>query len=270
MRTAFTCDDLEKARSALLATAVDWFKRDPHVLGIFLGGSIAAGSSDAYSDIDLRIVVEPEQHPHFVEKRREIPKHWSGFLFNEWLPGTQHCVSHFHPFGKVDIFYYDAAKLTPSPWYRLPIKILHDPTGVVADLMKRSEALMFKVAEEDVDFSISKGLAAAHEAYRRAKRGELFDAQTLLDELRHHMMQADDWLEDRSPATIVTAKFEKRASARVLADLAMSYPPCEGEAILAALRLLVGGYRNQVLALHEKFQLSRPRENDMAALDIVA
>ncbi len=84
------------------------------------------------------------------------------------------------------------------------------------------------------------------------------------------MVQADDWLEVRTPATMVTAKFEKRASARVLADLAMSYPPCEGEAILAALRLLVGGYRYQVLALHEKFQLSRPRENDMAALDIVA
>ncbi|MCJ9746046.1 MULTISPECIES: hypothetical protein [unclassified Neorhizobium] len=74
-----------------------------------------------------------------MEKRGEIPKQWPGFLFNEWLPGTQHCVSHFQPFGKIEIFYHDAAKLTPSPWYRPPIKILHDPAGIAADLLKRSE-----------------------------------------------------------------------------------------------------------------------------------
>lgn len=270
MRTSFTREDLEKARSDLLATAVGWFKTEPGVLGIFLGGSIAAETADAYSDIDLRIVVEPKQHPHFVEKRREIPTQWPGFLFNEWLPGTQHCVSHFQPFGKIDIFYYDAAKLTPSPWHRLPIKILHDPAGIVTDLVKRSEGLTFTVAEEDVDVSISKGLAAAHETNRRAKRGELFYAQTLLDELRHHMMQADDWLHDRAPETTVMAKFDKRASGTVLTDLTMSYCLREGEAILAALRSLVRTYRSQVLALHEKRQLSRPLKNDMAALDIVA
>ncbi|MCJ9670062.1 MULTISPECIES: hypothetical protein [unclassified Neorhizobium] len=121
-----------------------------------------------------------------------------------------------------------------------------------------------------MDFSTSKGLAAAHETYRRARRGELFYAQKLLDERRHHIMRAYDWLHDRAPETIVMAKFDKRASARALADLTISYCPCEGEAILAALRSLAGGYLNQVLALHEKFQLSRPLKNDMAALDIVA
>lgn len=270
MRTLFTRDELEKARSDLLATAVGWFKGDPNILGIFLGGSVAADRADAYSDIDLRIVVAPERHSHFVGKRQEIPKQWPGFLFNEWVPGTQHCVSHFQPFGKIDLFYYDAAKLTPSPWYGLPIKILHDPTGIVTDLVRRSEGLTFTVKDEDVDFSISKGLAAAHETYRRVERGELFYAQSLLDELRHHMMQADDWLHDRTPETMTMAKFEKRGSCAVLADLDKSYCPCEGEAVSAALRSLVRGYRNQVLALHEKFQLSRPLKNDMAALDIVA
>lgn len=270
MRTPTTSNNLETARSVLLAVASDWFKRDPHVLGIFLGGSIAAESADAYSDIDLRIVVAPERHSHFVENRQEIPKQWPGFLFNEWVRGTQHCVSHFQPFVKIDLFYYDAANLSPSPWYRLPIKILHDPTGIVTDLVQRSEGLTFTVTEEDVDFSISKGLAAAHETYRRAQRGELFYAQTLLDELRHHMMQADDWLHDRTPETTVMAKFDKRASGKILTDLARSYCPCESDAILAALRSLVRCYRNQVLALHDKFQLSRPLKNDMAALDKVA
>ncbi len=150
MKTPITRDGLEEARNNLLATALGCFKTDPNVLGIFLGGSIAAGSADAYSDIDLRILVKPERHSHFVEQRRQIPKQWPGFLFNEWVPSAQHCVSHFQPFGKIDIFYYDATALTPSPWYRLPIKILHDPKGIVADLVKRSEGLQFTVEEDDV------------------------------------------------------------------------------------------------------------------------
>lgn len=264
-----TRDDLENARNDLLATALRYFKADPGVLGIFLGGSIAAGSADAYSDIDLRIVVKPELHSHYVEQRQQIPKHWPGFLFNEWMPNTQHCVSHFQPFGKIDIFYYDAAALTPSPWHLLPIKIVHDPKGVVADIVNRSKGLPFTVGDDDLDFSISKGLAAAHETYRRAMRGELFYAQTLLDELRHHIMQTDDWLHDRTPETAVIAKFDSRASGDVLTILGSSYCPCEADAILKALHSLVQLYRNQVLALHKKFRLSRPIENDITALKVI-
>lgn len=266
---SITRNNLESARNDLLATAVNRFKTDPNVQGIFLGGSIAAGSDDAYSDIDLRIVVRPERHSHYVEQRREIPKQWPGFLFNEWVPNAHHCVSHFQPFGKIDIFYYDAAALTPSPWYRLPIKILHDPKGVVADIVNRSKGLPFTLGDDDVDYSISKGLAAAHETYRRAMRGELCYAQTLLDELRLHMMQADDWLHDRTPEAAVMAKFERRASRDVLTVLRSSYCPSEGDAILAALRSLLHAYRNQVLALHQKFQLSRSVENDITALKAI-
>jgi hypothetical protein len=269
MKTPITKDDLEKARNDLLATAAGCFKADPDVLGVFLSGSIAAGNTDAHSDIDLRVVVKPERHSHFVQQRRQIPKQWPGFLFNEWIANAQHCVSHFLPFGKIDIFYYNSAALAPSPWYRLPIKILHDPEGIVADLVKRSQGFPFTIGEDDVDFSISKGLAAAHETYRRAMRGELFYAQTLLDELRHHMMQADDWLHDRTAETTVMARFEGRASSDILIALMCSYRPCEGDVIVAALRALARVYRNQVLALHKKFQLSRPIENDLAALKTI-
>lgn len=124
--------------------------------------------------------------------------------------------------------------------------------------------------EDDLDVSISKGLAAAHETYRRAMRGELLYAQTLLDELRQHIMQADDWLGERTPETAVVAKFDARASAEALAVLNASYGPSEVQAILAALRVLVAFYRDQVLALHDKFRLQRSRENDLAALDVLA
>lgn len=262
-------DSLSSARDRLLSFAVAHFSADARVAGLFLGGSLAAGSADAWSDIDLRVVVTPESHTAFVDQRCEIPSRWPGFVFNEWVPGAQHCVSHFAPFGKVDIFYYDAAHLNPSPWYRLPIRVLHDPGGLVADLLARSRDLPFIVSERQVDYSISKGIAAVHEAYRRARRGELFYAQALLDELRQHVMQADDWLNARTPETTVMAKFDRRGSAEVRVALGASYAPCDADAILTAVRSLVPLYRDQVVALHRQFTLSRPLENDLAALNVV-
>ena len=84
--------------------------------------------------------------------------------------GAQHCVSHFRPFCKIDIFYLSEEGLKPSPWYGLPHTILHDPSGVIITLSARSKGLSFATSIEEVDHSISKGLAAAHEAYRQAHR----------------------------------------------------------------------------------------------------
>lgn len=65
---------LSVARDRLMSVALDHFSVDPDVLGIFASGSLAAGTSDAYSDIDLRVVVRHERHNWFVEHRRDFPK----------------------------------------------------------------------------------------------------------------------------------------------------------------------------------------------------
>jgi hypothetical protein len=67
-----------------------------------------------------------------------------------------------------------------------------DRHGAIEKMLQASQHLQFEVTDEDLDFSISKGLAAAHEVFRRTRRGELVFAQTLLDDLRFHMIQADD------------------------------------------------------------------------------
>ncbi len=258
------------SRGRLLAVALERFASDPDIVGVFLGGSVAAGTADAYSDIDLRVVVKPEKYADFVARRREIPTEWPGFLFNECMPGAQHCVSHFQPFGKIDVFYLTADALKPSPWYTLPIKILHDPSGLIAALLTQSKALEFTTSVEDIEHSISKGLAAAHEAYRRAKRGEFLYAQTLLDEVRHHIMKADDLLFGRTPYTAVHAKFDKRGSPEVIEALAASFCGYVGPEIEAALGRLVQLYQRQVIALHKKFPLMRPLESDLGALDVIS
>jgi len=152
------------ARDQLLAIARQEFESNVDVVGLFVAGSLAAGSHDAYSDIDLRVVVKPEKQQWFIEHRREIPRAWPGFLFNEWRPGTRHCVSHFRSFVKIDIFYFGENDLQPSPWHALPITILLDCHGAIQRMVRASEHLEFDVTDEDLDFSISKALAATHAA----------------------------------------------------------------------------------------------------------
>src|SRR5262249_49853325 len=79
---------LVAARDRLLATAQDYFARQGGVVGVYVAGSLPAGTADAYSDIDLRVVVETAAHRDFVGRRLDIPRGWDGFLFNEWVEGA--------------------------------------------------------------------------------------------------------------------------------------------------------------------------------------
>jgi len=261
---------LVTARERLLEVATGYFAREPGVAAVYLGGSLPAGTADAYSDIDLRVAVEPDRHRDFVRRRLEIPRLWDGFLFNEWVEGAIHCVSHFRPFLKIDIFYLDKSTLAPSPWLGLPIAILHDPEGIVGDVVARSRGLGFAPVEDELSRSVSKGIAALHEAYRRIRRGELIYSASLIDELRYHMALADDWIHGRTPPSFALSRFERRASAAALGALAASYVSIDDASRLdGVLRVLGECYRAQVVALHERFRLDRERARDLEAIDIV-
>lgn len=256
-------------RERLLSNVVDFFGLDSAVVGVFLGGSIPAGEADAYSDIDLRVVVIAEEHARFIASRLEMPKQWSNFLYNEWLEGAQHCVTHVKPFGKIDIFYLSLANYRPSPWYKLPTRVLYDPKGVIAEVVEKSRDLVFQITEEEVDRSLSKGLASAQEVYRRICRGELFFAQSLLDSIRHHMIQADDWINHRPPQAVTFSKLEKRASESIIQAFRQSYVGLDRRQIEKAFRELFRVYRQQIIELHNQFLLRRSLENDLYAVDLI-
>jgi predicted nucleotidyltransferase len=237
---------LTQARDRLLRDFVDLFSSDPAVVGIFAAGSVAAGNADAWSDIDLRVLVPHEKHAFFVNQRRDIPKKVGGFLFNEWLHGAVHCISHFRDFVKVDVFYLDASAFGPSPWYGLPILILYDPTGIIKDVVEKSKGVSFQLDPQEIDRSVSKGVSAIHEAYRRLRRGELVFVQSLLDELRQHMALADDWIHRRLPQAVPFSRLEARASDSLLRAFQQSFAVLDERPLATALRTLAIHYRGQI------------------------
>jgi hypothetical protein len=237
------------------------------VVGIFAGGSLAAGNADPWSDIDLRVLVVHEKHASFVSRRREIPKKVSGFLFNEWLHGAIHCISHFSDFVKVDVFYLDASTFVPSSWYGLPILILHDPTGVIREVVEKSKNLHFQLDAQEIERSVGKGVAAIHEAYRRLRRGELVFVQSLLDELRQHMAFADDWIHRRPPQAVPFSRLETRAGDSLLRVFQQSFVALDERVLGTALRTLAvhyGGQIEQLVGLSEV-----PLRGHMQALGLV-
>jgi hypothetical protein len=89
----------------------------------------------------------------------------------------------------------DTGNVPASPWFKLPATIFLDRDGLVQSTLATSQRLtMSPPPNTEVSRVLSKALAGAHEVVRRARRGELFFAHSLLDELRSNMTRLDAWL----------------------------------------------------------------------------
>jgi nucleotidyltransferase-like protein len=254
-------------RDRTLARMVQYFLDQKGTKALFLSGSVAAGQTDEYSDIDFRVVVDPPFYEEFLARRMTAPAPWGDLLFNQCRPGTNHSVSHFRPFFKVDTFYYRPHELLPSPWYTLPTRVLFDPGQIIQRIIQESRGLRFVPTIEQVEHSINFGLAAAHEVLRRVSRGELAYAHSILDELRRALVDADDYLHERPWYGF--SHLETRAEASFVATIHGSYCSLDKEAICESLARLAEVYREQVVALHRRFGLERDLGNDVDSLDII-
>ena len=262
--------ELVQAREALLVRTVSFFTERPDVVGIFLAGSLPAGSADAYSDIDLRVIATPEEQLRLVRGRLEWPTHWGDLLFNEWLDGTEHCVSHFRPFLKIDVFYWTQSIFRPSPWFKMPAKVFVDRDGLVQRVLTESQSLAFPApSPNEVSLILSRALAGAHEVVRRARRGELHFAQSLLDELRSHMVRLDGWIQGLAPSSSHDLKLSSRLSPTLANALTLSYVGLNAADLDDGVVALSEVLRQQIRELHRKFQLNRPLTSDLSAVDLV-
>nr|WP_306798815.1 aminoglycoside 6-adenylyltransferase [Oceanobacillus saliphilus] len=163
---------------------------DDQVLAFFYGGSIGNGNTDVFSDIDLRVVVEPDKIKEYISNKNERAKNWGEVLYFEDLhPSSIYTVAHYNCFVKVDIFYYTPANIQPSTWLK-KIKIIKDTDGMMADTLIRSMAISYKPSVEEFEIWRTKFFAYLHEAYRRMMRKEYYYALNCIDKLRLSMSTA--------------------------------------------------------------------------------
>lgn len=175
---------LPKRRNEILESAMDDLTKDKHVIGIYLGGSLAKDNFDVYSDIDLHIIVAPDRKKDFIKDKRNRSKNWGNVLFYEDSSAfSPVVVTHFDCFVKVDSWYHSPEDLEPSIWLK-GLKSLYDPNGIIHKVLEESSLLEYKPSKEDVEFWRRKILAFIHETYRAVMRNEHYYALSNLDRIR--------------------------------------------------------------------------------------
>lgn len=149
--------------------------------GIFLGGSLANQTADAYSDIDFRIVLDDALNP------TDVLLHCLNTLTDCLFIEEQHphfAVVHFRQFVKLDLFIYRKSQVQPSLWLR-DIAILQDKHGFLQAIKEASQKLEFTLEQAQLNHYLVKYYAYLHEYLRRTKRGESNYALHCLLGMRH-------------------------------------------------------------------------------------
>ncbi|MDJ0692497.1 MAG: aminoglycoside 6-adenylyltransferase [Xenococcaceae cyanobacterium MO_188.B32] len=261
----FSPRELCTARQDLIDNIVEYFLSKKGIEALYIQGSVAAGSTDEFSDIDFRVVIQPDFYEQIISERFFAPRQWGKWLYNEWAGNSWVCVSHYKPYNKVDMLYFQSKALQPSPWYLLPTQVIYDPKDLLREVIQASEGLEFALDIGEVDRLISKGLAYAEEVYRRVMREEFFYAQSQLDSFRGIMMQLDDHFRNSpsSSGSGSASHFEQRGSQTLIKTLQLSYTQLDKQSLLNALGELLKIYQQQVVELHKTLSLPRDREVDL-------
>lgn len=177
-------ESLPKHRDVILKNALKDLKTDSNVLAIYLGGSLAKGSIDNYSDVDLHTIVTSEKKADFIKDKRNRAEKWGEVLFYEdFNPYSPVVVTHYDCFVKVDSWYHSAKEIVPSIWLK-GLKVLYDPNNIISNVIKESSNLVYKPSSEEVEFWRGKLLAFIHETYRAVMRDEIYYALSNLDRIR--------------------------------------------------------------------------------------
>ena len=123
----------EAVRAFAVRTAVD-----DRVLAAFLGGSLASGTDDEFSDLDLYVVARPESYDALVSDHAGLLAAMGSTLYHHVTPdfeGLGFPMVHFALEGGVsgEIAICDQGSMMRT--HGGPYEVLHDPEGILAGVV---------------------------------------------------------------------------------------------------------------------------------------
>jgi len=191
--------NLPQVRKNLLNRAIENFKSQNAVVGIFLGGSIAKNNEDLFSDIDLRIVVTEDQFDEYIQRKHHLMSELDQVLFFEDMnANAPFTIAHYSNFIKIDLFIYTFSRIQPSIWFS-GILIVFDPSERLQEALKSSNDLKYQVTKGEVEIWMGKVYSYIHEVYRRVVREEYYYALTMINNLRSFIVNGWDMEVNRLP-----------------------------------------------------------------------
>ena len=261
----------------MLGRAIARLREDDRVVGLVVGGSLAHGAADHYSDVDLYVVVREGAFDGVLAERGTVAEAAGSQLFAfdvDPVPGgsTDRIVVYEGPDGfpiKFDLMYLKESDLGPAPKWA-GCQVLKDAGGCVGAVVARSKGLAPpQPTTEELLALNQKFWTWCWYVFGKIIRGELWEALDGLHNIRSlAIVPLLDWAAERPHEGYrrLEGKLDPETASRVAATLS----PLEPGALYAALRAEVGlfrGLRATVFGRHGLAFDPAPEETLEAEMD---
>jgi predicted nucleotidyltransferase len=251
--------DLLPAHRVLLERAVGYFRDDDRIAGMILGGSLARGAADFYSDVDLYIVARDESFEAVFAERDDAAESLGSPLFRfavDPFPGgsRDYIVTYPGP-AKLDLMYHRESEIGPDQEWAGRL-VLVDDSGSLATVISRS-------ARSRPDRPEPKTLLALNQrfwtwcwyAFGKIERGELWEALDGLHSIRTlALVPLLDWSAERRHEGY--RRLERKTNQEQASRLSATAAPMRAQALHAALRAEVELFRELRSSVLERYGLS--------------
>ena len=224
-----------------------------------MGGSLARGRADFYSDVDLYVVVRNGAFEEVFAERAPIAEAVGSPLFAfdvDPVPGgsTDHIVLYEGPV-KFDFMYLRDSDLEPHPKW-VGCAVLKDTDGRVGTVVARSEALgPPRLSAEDLSELNQRFWTWCWYLFGKIERGELWEALNGLHSIRTlALVPLLDWTTESRHEGYrrLERKTNQEHASRLLATVA----PMRAQALHAALRAEVELFRELRAAVLDRYGLT--------------
>lgn len=235
------------------------FRDDIRAVGLVLGGSLAQGGADFYSDVDLYVVVRDGAFADVFAERNSTAEAVGSPLFNfavDPVPGgsTDQIVVYDGPV-KFDFMYLRESDLRPHPRWDGCV-VLKDTHGRVGSVVARSEALgPPRPRAEDLSELNQKFWTWCWYAFGKIERGELWEALDGLHSIRSlALVPLLDWTAERPHEGY--RRLERKTNREQAARLSATVAPVRATSLHAALRAEVELFRELRAAVLDRYGLT--------------
>ena len=247
--------DLPAAHSALLQRVVDHFRDDRKVVGLVLGGSLAHGVPDSYSDVDLYIVARDESFDAVFEERVAVAQALGPPLLSftvDPMPGgsRDYIVTYPGPI-KFDLMYHRESELAPTPKWTGSV-VLKDASGLVANVLARSQNLAPPTPSSEELLELDKRFwTLCWYVFGKIMRGELWEALAGIHSIRSDaLLPMLDWATGGPHEGY--RRLETRLDPRMAERLGATLSLLEAGALFDALQVEISLFRDLCEPLFER------------------
>jgi predicted nucleotidyltransferase len=243
----------------LLERAFVRFQDDVRAVGLVVGGSLAHGGADFYSDVDLYVVVRDGAFEDVFAERNSTAEAVGSPLFGfavDPVPGgsTDHVVLYDGPV-KFDFMYLRESDLGPHPRWDGCV-VLKDTDGRLGAVVARSEALgPPRPSAEDLSELNQKFWTLCWYAFGKIERGELWAALDGLHSIRSQaLIPLLGWSAERRHEGY--RRLERNTNREQASRLAATVALMRAQALHAALRAEVELFRELRAAVLDRYGLT--------------